>query len=111
MTRAQPRHRDRLRLLEHRVHVRHDPRALRHVRPTTDLRLFEKLVAGMAAVKAFAFVTGRFDVVVELSRADAADLDATVRRLPAEGCVAAAKTRIVMRSVGRGFGSHWPGDG
>lgn len=66
--------------------------------PTTNPDAFERLARSLPATRAIAFVTGRFDYIVELACTDAADLDQTVRELR-RGGVAATETRIVMRTV------------
>jgi Lrp/AsnC family leucine-responsive transcriptional regulator len=68
--------------------------------PTTDPETFERLALGLPATQKLAFVTGRFDYIVELACRDTADLDETVRELRSRGGVAATETRIVMRSSG-----------
>jgi Lrp/AsnC family leucine-responsive transcriptional regulator len=65
--------------------------------PTTDPEVFEKLAMGLPATQSLAFVTGRFDYIVQLACNDTADLDETVRQLRSRGGVAATETRIVMR--------------
>jgi Lrp/AsnC family leucine-responsive transcriptional regulator len=65
--------------------------------PTSDPDAFERLAWSLAATRSVAFVTGRFDYIVQLACADAADLDQTVRELRSRGGVAATETRIVMR--------------
>jgi Lrp/AsnC family transcriptional regulator, leucine-responsive regulatory protein len=69
--------------------------------PTTDPERFERLARGLPATERIAFVTGRFDYLVELACRDAADLDETVRQLRSKGGVAATETRIVMRTSER----------
>ncbi len=66
--------------------------------PTTDPGKFERLALGLPATQRLAFVTGRFDYIVELACRDTDDLDETVRQLRSRGGVAATETRIVMRS-------------
>lgn len=66
--------------------------------PTTDPEKFERLALGLPATQAIAFVTGRFDYIVQLACTGTADLDETVRELRARGGVAATETRIVMRT-------------
>ena len=68
--------------------------------PTTDPDTFERLAWSLPATRTVAFVTGRFDYIVQLACRDAADLDHTVRELRSRGGVAATETRIVMRSIG-----------
>jgi Lrp/AsnC family leucine-responsive transcriptional regulator len=69
--------------------------------PTTDPEQFEGLALGLPATQAIAFVTGRFDYIVNLACKDTADLDETVRQLRSRGGVAATETRIVMRTSAR----------
>ena len=69
--------------------------------PTTDPDRFERLAWSLPATRTVAFVTGRFDYIVQLACRDASDLDQTVRELRARGGVAATETRIVMRSRSR----------
>jgi Lrp/AsnC family leucine-responsive transcriptional regulator len=66
--------------------------------PTTDPDKFELVASALSATRSVAFVTGRFDYIVELACRDAADLDRTVRELRNRGGVAATETRIVMRT-------------
>jgi Lrp/AsnC family leucine-responsive transcriptional regulator len=66
--------------------------------PTTDPDKFELVASALSATRSVAFVTGRFDYIVELACRDAADLDQTVRELRNRGGVAATETRIVMRT-------------
>lgn len=66
--------------------------------PTSDPANFERLALGLSATQSVAFVTGRFDYIVQLACRDTADLDETVRQLRSKGGVAATETRIVMRS-------------
>lgn len=66
--------------------------------PTTDPGQFERLALGLPATQTVAFVTGRFDYIVQLACRDTADLDETVRQLRSRGGVAATETRIVMRT-------------
>ncbi|MBE2320811.1 Lrp/AsnC family transcriptional regulator [Solirubrobacter sp. CPCC 204708] len=67
--------------------------------PTTDPDTFERLARSLPATRSIAFVTGRFDYIVQLACEDAADLDQTVRELRSRGGVAATETRIVMRTI------------
>ena len=67
--------------------------------PTTDPDAFERLAWSLPATRAVAFVSGRFDYIVQLACRDASDLDHTVRELRRRGGVAATETRIVMRST------------
>jgi Lrp/AsnC family leucine-responsive transcriptional regulator len=67
--------------------------------PTTDPEKFERLALGLPATQKVAFVTGRFDYIVQLACRDTADLDETVRQLRSRGGVAATETRIVMRTT------------
>jgi Lrp/AsnC family leucine-responsive transcriptional regulator len=67
--------------------------------PTTEPDTFERLARSLPATRAVAFVTGRFDYIVQLACKDPADLDQTVRELRSRGGVAATETRIVMRST------------
>jgi len=69
--------------------------------PTTDPHAFEQLALGFPATQKLAFVTGRFDYIVELACRDTTDLDETVREIRSRGGVAATETRIVMRSSDR----------
>lgn len=69
------------------------------LQPTTEPDAFERLAHSLPATRAVAFVTGRFDYIVQLACRDAADLDQTVRELRSRGGVAATETRIVMRST------------
>jgi Lrp/AsnC family leucine-responsive transcriptional regulator len=69
--------------------------------PTTDPEKFEQLALGLPATQMIAFVTGRFDYIVQLACRDTTDLDETVRQLRSKGGVAATETRIVMRSSER----------
>ena len=66
--------------------------------PTTDPEKFERLALGLPATQRIAFVTGRFDYIVELACRDTTDLDETVRQLRSRGGVAATETRLVMRA-------------
>ena len=66
--------------------------------PTTDPEQFERLALGLPATQRIAFVTGRFDYIVELACRDTTDLDETVRQLRSRGGVAATETRLVMRA-------------
>ena len=66
--------------------------------PATDPARFEKLALALPATQRVAFVTGRFDYIVELACRDSNDLDETVRTLRRDGGVAATETRIVMRA-------------
>lgn len=66
--------------------------------PTADPGAFERFALGLGAVQKLAFVTGRFDYLVELACRDSGDLDETVRLLRGSGGVAATETRIVMRA-------------
>jgi Lrp/AsnC family leucine-responsive transcriptional regulator len=66
--------------------------------PTTGPEKFERLALRLPATQRVAFVTGRFDYIVELACQDSADLDETVRQLRSKGGVAATETRIVMRT-------------
>jgi Lrp/AsnC family leucine-responsive transcriptional regulator len=66
--------------------------------PTSDPDNFERLAWSLPATRTVAFVSGRFDYIVQLDCKDAADLDQTVRELRNRGGVAATETRIVMRS-------------
>ena len=66
--------------------------------PTTDPEKFERLALGLPATQRIAFVTGRFDYIVELACRDTTDLDETVRQLRGRGGVAATETRLVMRA-------------
>lgn len=68
--------------------------------PTADPEAFERFALGLGAVQKLAFVTGRFDYLVELACRDSGDLDDTVRLLRGSGGVAATETRIVMRASG-----------
>ncbi len=65
--------------------------------PATDPDKFERLAWTLPATRAVAFVSGRFDYIVQLACKDASDLDHTVRELRKRGGVAATETRIVMR--------------
>lgn len=65
--------------------------------PNTDPEEFARLAIGLPATQKVAFVTGRFDYIVQLACRDTADLDETVRQLRTRGGVAATETRIVMR--------------
>lgn len=67
--------------------------------PTTDPASFERLALRLPATQRVAFVTGRFDYIVQLACRDTADLDETVRQLRSKGGVAATETRIVMRAT------------
>jgi len=69
--------------------------------PTTDPEEFARLAIGLPATQKVAFVTGRFDYIVQLACRDTADLDETVRQLRSRGGVAATETRIVMRESDR----------
>jgi Lrp/AsnC family leucine-responsive transcriptional regulator len=69
--------------------------------PTSDPDRFERLAWSLPATRAVAFVSGRFDYIVQLACTDASDLDHTVRELRARGGVAATETRIVMRATDR----------
>jgi Lrp/AsnC family transcriptional regulator, leucine-responsive regulatory protein len=66
--------------------------------PTTDPEKFERLALALPATQRIAFVTGRFDYIVELACRDTTDLDETVRQLRSRGGVAATETRLVMRA-------------
>lgn len=66
--------------------------------PATDPARFERVALALPATRRVAFVTGRFDYIVELACRDSTDLDETVRALRRDGGVAATETRIVMRS-------------
>jgi Lrp/AsnC family leucine-responsive transcriptional regulator len=68
--------------------------------PTTDPQKFEQVALALPATQMLAFVTGRFDYIVQLACRDAADLDETVRQLRSRGGVAATETRIAMRTTG-----------
>jgi Lrp/AsnC family leucine-responsive transcriptional regulator len=70
--------------------------------PTTNPEEFARLALGLPATQKVAFVTGRFDYIVQLACRDTADLDETVRELRRRGGVAATETRIVMRESDRG---------
>ena len=67
--------------------------------PTTDPEKFERLAVALPATQNVAFVTGRFDYIVQLACRDTTDLDETVRHLRSRGGVAATETRIVMRAA------------
>lgn len=70
--------------------------------PIADPEAFERFALGLRAVQKLAFVTGRFDYLVELACVDSGDLDETVRMLRGSGGVAATETRIVMRASDTG---------
>ncbi len=79
--------------------------------PTTDPHHFERVARELDGILSMAFVTGRFDYVEHMSCHDAPALDHAVRRLRADGGVAATETRIVMRTVDTNQKPSPPGPG
>jgi Lrp/AsnC family leucine-responsive transcriptional regulator len=67
--------------------------------PNTDPEHFERLVAGLPAVREMVFLTGRFDYQLRVACRDADELNQTIRRIRRDGGAAGTETRIVMRSA------------
>jgi Lrp/AsnC family transcriptional regulator, leucine-responsive regulatory protein len=66
--------------------------------PTTDPENFERLALGLPATQRIAFVTGRFDYIVEPAGRETHRPRRDVRQLRSRGGVAATETRLVMRA-------------
>jgi Lrp/AsnC family transcriptional regulator, leucine-responsive regulatory protein len=66
--------------------------------PTTDPENFERLALGLPATQRIAFVTGRFDYIVEPACRETHRPRRDVRQLRSRGGVAATETRLVMRA-------------
>ena len=80
---------------DRRLHALIDVQLIRGVKPEE----FEPKVAAFDTVLEVAHLTGRFDYQLRVSCTDAAELDATIRRLKAEAGVLITDPRIVLRTA------------
>jgi Lrp/AsnC family leucine-responsive transcriptional regulator len=80
---------------DRRLHALIDVQLIRGVKPEE----FEPKVAKFDTVVEVAHLTGRFDYQLRVSCGDAAELDATIRRLKTEAGVLITDTRIVLRTA------------